>query len=214
MKAAVPKPLLSRLPTYLELLYKKKASGITDLSSTVLAEELNLNPIMVRKDLAATGAVGRPKTGFSIDELIQRIVQVLGYDQLDEAVLVGAGRLGKALLAYEGFAGYGMLIAAAFDNNESVIGQSMNGKPVYSLSRLPEILNGLQARIGIITVPAPHAQAVCDLLIDNGIQAIWNFAPVHLKVPESILVHNENMAASLALLSQHLQSVMRSEVHP
>lgn len=211
MAADVPKPLLGRLPVYLEFLYKKKQSGATHLSSTLLAGELGLSPIMVRKDLAATGVVGKPKTGFAIDDLIRSIEEMLGYHHTDVAVLVGAGRLGKALLAYEGFAGYGLDIAAAFDTDEAVVGRTINGKPVYPLSRLPELLPEWGARIGIIAVPASQAQAVCDLLVDNGILAIWNFAPVHLKVPDPILVQHENMAASLAVLSRHLKTVLETE---
>lgn len=211
MAGNVPKPLLERLPVYLAFLHKKKQSGATHLSSTVLAGELNLHPIMVRKDLAATGVVGKPKKGFAIDELIRAIEEMLGFRRTDVAVLVGAGRLGRALLAYEGFAGYGLDIAAAFDTDEAVIGQTVNGKPIHPLSRLPDVLRQTGAQIGIIAVPGDQAQAACDRLVACGIRAIWNFAPVHLKVPGSILVHHENMAASLALLSRHLKKGLETE---
>lgn len=170
-----------------------------------------MNPVLVRKDLAATGVSGKPKAGFEISRLIRRIEDMLGFHRTDVAVLVGAGSLGRALLAYEGFASYGLHIAAAFDTDERVIGQTINGVPVCPLEQLADVLQAREARIGIIAVPAAHAQAVCDRLVESGVLAIWNFAPVHLNVPDPILVHNENMAASLALLSRHLKSVLEGE---
>ena len=100
---------------------------------------------------------------------------------------------------------------AAFDENDAIIGTSKSGKPIMHLSRLGEVCRRDQIKIGIITVPAEQAQGVCDLLISNGILAIWNFAPKHLNVPDHILVQNENMAASLALLCKHLNEQMKAE---
>lgn len=210
-KQDVPKPLLARLPAYLDVLYKQQQAGAVHLSASVLAAALNLNPVLVRKDLAATGVVGKPKAGFEVSGLIRRIEEMLGFRRTDVAVLVGVGSLGRALLAYEGFAGYRLHIAAAFDADAKVIGQTINGTRVYPPDRLSDVLRSWEARIGIITVPAAQAQGVCDRLVDHGILAIWNFAPVHLNVPAPILVHNENMAASLALLSRHLKSVLEAE---
>ena len=120
-------------------------------------------------------------------------------------------KLGRALLGYSGFAEYGLNIVAAFDANDALMGTTKSGKPVMDLSRLPEICRRYKIQIGIITVPAEQAQSVCDLLIANGIRAIWNFAPTHLTVPDNILVQNENMAASLALLCKHLNEHMRGQ---
>ena len=202
---SLSKPTLVRLPNYLNYLYQKKENGLTSISSTVIAEELNLNPVVVRKDMAGTGTIGKPKTGFDIDELIHNITELLGYNNSNDAVLVGVGQLGRALLSYEGFAGYGLNIVAAFDNDETVCNCKISGKDVFHLDRLVELISRLRIHIGIITVPAKNAQDVCDLLIDSGILAVWNFAPVHLKGPQNIIVQNENMAASLAILSQHLK---------
>ena len=124
---------------------------------------------------------------------------------------MGAGKLGQALLGYGGFAEYGLNIVAAFDADETRAGTESSGKPIYHVSELADFCKSRSIRIGIITVPAEFAQRVCDQLIAGGIQAIWNFAPKHLDVPEHILVQTENMAASLALLSQHLSEQMEQD---
>ena len=133
----------------------------------------------------------------------------MGYDTTDYAILVGAGNLGSALMAYKGFDDFGLEIVAAFDSAVSEEGREVNGKPVYPISRLCEICREKGIKIGIITVPGEAAQEVCDELIQAGIKAIWNFAPVHLFAPENILVQNENMAYSLAALSMHLAEQMQ-----
>jgi len=124
-------------------------------------------------------------------------------------VLVGAGHMGSALLSYRGFSEYGLEIVAAFDNCPGTIGRSIGGKPVLAMEKLPSLCRRLRAHIGIITVPSASAQDACDALVAGGVLAIWNFASAHLLVPEGILVYHENMAASLAALSQHLREAMR-----
>lgn len=197
---------LKRMPYYLECLKKLHNSGVENVSAASIADELGLNEIQVRKDLAAVSkSGGKPKKGFSVGELKKDMEDFLGYNNHYEAVLVGAGHLGQALLSYNGFETYGITIIAAFDRNENKIGKEIAGKNVLPLEKIGNLCKRLNVHIGIITVPAQEAQSVCDLLVESGIQAIWNFAPVHLKVPEHILVQNENMAASLALLSKHLK---------
>jgi len=204
MKFVVPQPVLKRLPRYLNYLKEKKTEGWERISSTIISQDLTLNPVQVRKDLAYVSDCGKPRTGFSVDELVHDIERFLGYGNTKDAVLVGAGHLGQALLAYEGFTSYGLNILAAFDRNPQLVGTEIHGKPVFPMERLPEIIGRLCAHIGIITVPVSGAQEVCDLLAAGGIQAIWNFAPTHLEVPEGIIVQNEDIAASLALLSSRL----------
>lgn len=208
----VPKPTLLRLPGYLQYLYRKKAEGIKFISTTVIGDDLKLYHVQVRKDLAAVGAVGKPKLGYEINDLINTLVAFLDYDNEKTAVLVGAGQLGKTLLGYEGFANYGLNIAAAFDTNPEVIGGEVKGKMIYSVEKLEEICNVLSVRIGIITVPARYAQEIADMMISCGIKAIWNFSPVHLKLPDDIIVQNENMAASLAVLSNKLAEKTKNSV--
>ena len=207
----VSKSVLKRLPGYLAYLKNMPENAPAHISATALANALGMGEVQVRKDLAMVSDGGRPKIGYLRETLIDDIEQFLGYDNTTDAVLIGAGKLGRALLGYSGFAEYGLNIVAAFDENDAIIGTSKSGKPIMHLSRLGEICRRDQIKIGIITVPAEQAQSVCDLLINNGILAIWNFAPKHLNVPDHILVQNENMAASLALLCKHLNEQMKSE---
>ncbi|MBQ8827488.1 MAG: redox-sensing transcriptional repressor Rex [Oscillospiraceae bacterium] len=207
----VPKPTLLRLPGYLQYLYRKKAEGVNFISTTTIGEELNLYHVQVRKDLAAVGASGKPKLGYEINDLINTLVVFLDYDNEKTAVLAGAGQLGKTLLAYDGFANYGLNIAAAFDVNPEVIGGEVKGKVIYPLEKMEEICRVLSVHIGIITVPARHAQEVANIMTDCGIKAIWNFSPVHLNVPDDVIVQNENMAASLAVLSNKLSEKLKKD---
>ena len=207
----VSKAVLKRLPGYLAYLNSMPDSAPATISATALANALDMGEVQVRKDLAIVSDGGRPKVGYQREALIDDIEQFLGYDNTTDAVLIGAGKLGRALLGYGGFAEYGLNIVAAFDANDTLIGTTNGGKPIMHLSRLGEVCQRYKIKIGIITVPAEYAQGVCDLLIENGILAIWNFAPKHLNVPDGILVQNENMAASLALLCKHLNERMQGQ---
>lgn len=197
---------LHRMPYYLQYLKQARNNGIDVIPATAIAADLKLNEVQVRKDLAAICTTkGKPKAGFIVDELISNMEEFLGYNNTKDAVLVGAGSLGSALLAYSGFENYGLNIVAAFDNDQRKIGKNIHGRKVLPIEELKDICKRLNIHIGIITVPAQYAQETCNKLIESGIMAIWNFAPIHLSTPDEILVKNENMAASLAVLSQHLQ---------
>lgn len=200
----ISKATVKRLPIYLSYLKNLPENAPAHISATALAGALGMGEVQVRKDLALISDGGRPKIGYLREALIQDMEDFLGYTNTNDAVLVGAGKLGRALLGYGGFAEYGLNIVGAFDSDDALIGTSKSGKPIMHMSRLDEFCRKHKILIGIITVPSEYAQAVCNRMIENGIKAIWNFAPVHLDVPEGILVQYENMAASLALLSQHL----------
>ena len=206
----ISKSVLKRLPGYLAYLKSLPDGTATYISATALANALGMGEVQVRKDLASVSDGGRPKIGYLREQLIDDISSFLGYDNATDAILIGAGKLGQALLGYGGFEAYGLNILAAFDA-APVANQTEDGKPIYHISLLESFCNTHNVRMGIITVPAEHAQDVCNMLIDNGIKAIWNFAPVHLDVPERILVQNENMATSLAVLSMHLQAQMKDK---
>ncbi len=202
----ISKQALQRMPYYLQYLRDLQNKGIKTVAAPAIAETLNLNEVQVRKDFAAVSTEkGKPKSGFSVADLIASMEDYLGYHNVNDAVLIGVGSLGKAFLSYKGFKNYGINIVMAFDIDDDVIGKEICSKQVFPMHRLSELCRRMHIRIGIITVPAAQAQVVCDQLVAGGILAIWNFAPVHLSAPDNILVQNENMAASLALLSKHLQ---------
>lgn len=200
-----------RMPYYLKHLNQLKKDGITTVSASSVAEMLGLNEVQVRKDFASVSSTkGIPKKGFVVDGLISDMEICLGYHDLDQAVLVGLGSLGRALISYKGFSQYGLDIVMAFDNNEELIGQQISGKYVQSTNNLSDTCRRMNIHIGIIAVPDTQAQIVCDQLIAGGALAIWNFAPVHLSVPSHILLQNENLASSLALLAKRLEA----RLHP
>ncbi|MFZ1083381.1 MAG: redox-sensing transcriptional repressor Rex [Terracidiphilus sp.] len=201
---SIPQPSLRRLPQYHHYLVELEASGITRISCSVIGQDLGLVPVQVRKDLQFTGIIGKPKTGYSVSELILSIESFLGWNNVNEAFLVGVGNLGTALLGHERFTQFGLKIVAAFDTDPAKIGQWIHEKAVLSLDKLADLAPRMSIHLGIITTPAHVAQAVADEMVKGGIKAIWNFAPVKLKLPEDIIVHNEDLYSTLASLSWKL----------
>ena len=206
----ISKAVLKRLPGYLSYLKGIPEDASPYISATALAAALGMGEVQVRKDLAMVSDGGRPKIGYLRESLVEDISQFLGYDNTTDAILVGAGKLGQALLGYSGFEAYGLNILAAFDE-KPFADQTAEGRPVYSMEKMETFCRANKVLMGIITVPAQYAQQVCDMMIRAGIKAVWNFAPVHLDVPPNILVQNENMATSLAVLSMHLQVQMKEK---
>ena len=204
----ISKSVLKRLPGYLSYLKSIPDDASPYISATALAAALGMGEVQVRKDLAMVSDGGRPKIGYLRESLIEDISQFLGYDNTTDAILVGAGKLGQALMGYKGFSAYGLNVLAGFDA-EPVSDKTDEGKPILPMNALENFCRSNNILMGIITVPGPFAQQVCDQLIACGIKAIWNFAPVHLDVPANILVQNENMATSLAVLSMHLQAQIK-----
>lgn len=206
-KQNIPKHTMQRLPVYLSYLKGLEDGKTKFISSPNISKALKLNEVQVRKDLAIVSSKsGRPKLGFELAGLIRDIEAVLGYADVNEAIVVGIGNLGKALLTYPGFEECGVRIIAAFDNDPSIVGDEIGNKNVFAMSRLRNLVERMKVKIGIITVPEESAQEVANLMVAAGIKAIWNFAPLHLKVPEGIVVRNENLAVSLSLLSIQLKS--------
>jgi redox-sensing transcriptional repressor len=198
----VSEPTLKRLPLYHRYLKEQLRLGREAVSCTAIGEELKLDPTQVRKDLEAAGLAGRPRIGYATGQAVDGIEQFLGWKKVNEAFLVGAGSMGSALLGYRKFEECGLKIVAAFDSDPAKAGRTIHGKKVLALEKLADLAQRMHVLIGIITVPATEAQAVADELVAGGIRAIWNFAPVRLRVPEHIIVHNEDLYCSLASLSQ------------
>ena len=206
----ISKAVLKRLPSYLDYLKSIPENGPAHISATALANALGMGEVQVRKDLAMVSDGGRPKIGYLREALIDDIEQFLGYDNANDAVLIGAGKLGQALLDYKGFQEYGLNIRTAFDANPKME-RTEGGKRVRHIDELEDYCRRHKILMGIITVPSEAAQEVADRLIACGIKAIWSFTPTRLEVPANILVQYENMATSLAVLSMHLQAQMKDE---
>ena len=194
----ITKATLRRLPLYLQ--YIRSSVREERTSASAIARGLGLGEVLVRKDLSLVCEAGRPKLGYQTETLSSALEGILGVHQYVPAVIVGAGKLGLALMGYDGFAEYGLEIAAAFDCDPTKDGMRYAGKTVYMMDRLADYCQAHNVRIGVLTVPAPAAQEVCNEMVRSGITAIWNFAPRALDVPEYVTVQQENLALSLAHL--------------
>lgn len=200
----VSRKLLRRLPVYLNYM-KSLPEETENISATRMAAALDLGDVMVRKDLAKVSSGGRRKLGYVRTNLIRDIEEFLDMNRVTCAILVGAGKLGQALLDYEGFEKSGLNLMAGFDIHPTGK-QTSCKKPVYPMNRLESFCQHYDIRIGVIAVPAEQAQTVCDQLVACGIRAIWSFAPTHLQVPENVVVQTENLAVSLTALRMQLKN--------
>ena len=201
--SSVSKATLGRIPRYLNFLRELSVEHVPHISATTIARELSLGEVLVRKDLAMVSGVGKPRLGYETAVLIEQLEDCLGCNKVTAAVLVGAGRLGRALLQYDGFEHFGVKIVAAFDCNDRVINLDSKTE-ILPMNQFDGYCREHHISIGIITVGEGSAQDVCDQMVKSGITAIWNFAPCRLQVPNGLLLQNENLALSLAHLKNQL----------
>lgn len=197
---------IRRLPQYLRIFYNLHAYGRELVSSTALAEETQLLPIVIKKDLQAVGAPSKLRAGFKVAGTIAVIEKFLGWNNLNKAFLVGVGHLGAALLGFDGFKNHGLEIVAAFDTHPEKVGSAFHGVQVYHTAQLASVIEKQDLRIAVLTVPASAAQGITDTLVAAGIKAIWNFAPVNLTVPPGVIVQKEDISSGLAELCAKLKS--------
>ena len=191
---------LKRLPQYLRILKSKQKENVANVSSTTIANELNLNSIQVRKDLALVSKNdGKPGIGFDVTELITDLEIFLDLNNTKNAIIVGTGRLGQALMNYNGFEN-NISIVLGFDNDKT----KCDNKKIFHIEEIKKVISKRNIHIGIITVPKEFAQEVCNLLVEIGITAIWNFAPINLQVPKNIAIKNEDLSASLSILIKQM----------
>ena len=198
---------VKRMPAYLQLLRVLQAEGQEHVSGTVLASVHNLESVIVRKDLAMTGAVGTPRIGFGITELIAAIERFLGWDNQTKAVLVGVGSLGTALLGYHGFQNFGFRIVGAFDHDPKIIGKWVHGRKVQAMDQLIPFVRRGEILLGVLTVPTAAAQEAAESLVRAGIKGIWNFTPLKLQLPDEVVSQKEDLAEGLAVLSHRLHQL-------
>jgi redox-sensing transcriptional repressor len=203
--ARLRRVVLERLMRYYRWLtetsFKKPLKTVT---SAQIAEALDVDPTQVRKDFGAIGLQGMGRVGFEVCEVCRGIRHMLGFDDTYQAVLVGAGHLGSALLAYTGFARYGLEIVAAFDNDQRKVGGKAAGVPIRPMRTLKPFIRKHDIRLAILTTPAEVSQKLTDRLVSAGIKAIWNFTPTRVTVPPDVLVRNEHISLGLSQIAYHL----------
>ena len=204
MKKIISQATIDRLPLYFRTLRLAEEESLPIISSDELGRRLDITPEQIRKDLATFGQFGRKGIGYDVSELKERISNILGLHNCWRLAIVGVGHLGGALANYVNFASLGFTVVALFDKNKAVVGTTVNGIRVNSISHIKSIMAERMIDIGIITVPATEAQSVADKLVAAGVKGIWNFAPIKLSVPEHIPLVNEDLSIGLSALSYHM----------
>lgn len=202
----VPEPALKRLPLYLQYLRNLADKSKMNISAPVIGDDLGYDPTQVVKDLAYTGVRGKPRVGYNIYELIYTIENFLGFNKVNDAFLIGAGNLGKALLSYQDFQHFGMKIIAAFDVDNNKVGTQVNSVNILHIDKLEDLVKRLNIKIGILTTPAACAQKVAEQMHNCGIRGIWNLTPVYLKMPPEVIIQNTSMYSNVAVLLNKLNN--------
>lgn len=199
-KILLPEPTLRRLPWYLAYVSMLRWENVEYVSSTQISKELNVDASQIAKDLSFLNLKGKTRIGYKVTSLENELQDFLGFRKKHNAIIVGTGSLGAALLADSGLHNYGLNIVAGFDINPSLIGSTISGVTVYHSSRLDDMRAALKAEIGIVAVPVEYAQSVVDQMVAAGIKAIWNFTPARLHAPSGIVIENTSIYAHLAVI--------------
>ena len=201
----IPKIIIGRLPLYLRVLRRLKDEGTVYASSQKLGEMLDISAAQIRKDLSHFGELGKRGTGYEISFLIKKLNQILNIDKVWNMAVVGAGDVGHALARYNGFINRGFKVSAIFDSDPEKVGTSVRDLEVKDIQDLKEIIQKEDIKVAVVATPASAAQDVTDMLVDVGIKAILNYAPLYLKVPDEVIVENIDPAVHLQKLSYFLE---------
>lgn len=200
----IPEPALRRLPWYLSYVKLLKTKGEKYVSSTQIANKIDVSASQIAKDLSFVNISGKTRVGYEIDELIKVLDMFLGFRKLHTAVVFGVGSLGAALLSDSGLEQYGLKIIAGFDINKSVVETTIHDIPVYHSNDFLELNKEMKADIGILTVPSGIAQEASDYMISCGVKGVWNFTPFRIRVPEGVVLQNTSLYAHLAVMFNRL----------
>lgn len=203
----IPEPSLRRLPWYLAFAKLELSEGGKALSSTQIARGVGVESSVVAKDLSYVDIAGRTRVGYDLPELVQYLEEFLGFRKQHRAFLFGVGSLGSALLHDGGLEQYGLDIVAGFDAKYELSGTSINHIPIHHIDRFEDMQKQLHVQIGVLTVPTIKAQQVTDIMVAQGIQAIWNFTPFRIQVPENVVVQNTSIYAHLALMYKRIEEI-------
>ena len=203
-KVKVPEPTLRRLPWYLSNVRLMKKRGEQYVSSTQLSKETNIDSSQIAKDLSYVNISGKTRVGYEVDALISVLEDFLGFIRMHKAYLFGVGSLGGALIRDTGLTHFGLEIVGGFDVNPKLVGKKINGIPIYHTDDFIEKMKDSDVNIGVLTVPIEIAQDIADYMVKGGVQAIWNFTPFRIRVPENIVVQNTSLYAHLAVMFNRL----------
>ena len=204
MPLEIPEVVISRLPIYYRLLSRLKVEGRAVVSSQELGDALGVTPAQIRKDLSYFGRFGKQGRGYSVQRLIEELRQILGLERRWKMVLVGIGQLGRAIVSYDGFAPQGFEITLLYDADPQTIGTVVSGLTVRDAKRLETDLITEPPEIGVVAVPADHAQEVIDTLVRSGVRATLNYAPRAVQVPPHIRLQQIDPVISLQSITYHL----------
>lgn len=207
----LPEPTLRRLPWYLAYLNTLHAQEVEYVSTTRIADDLKVAPSQIAKDLSFLGLRGKTRIGYAVAELEESLRCFLGFSQRHNAIMVGAGSLGAALIADSGLQRYGLNIVAGIDTNPAIAGTTINGVAIHEPAALKDLVDALRITIGIVAVPVESAQAVTDALVAAGLKAVWNFTPTRIAVPEGVVITNTSIYSHLAVMYNRLSNLSRSE---
>ncbi len=207
----LPEPTLRRLPWYLAYLTTLRNASVEYISTTRIAEALDVDPSQIAKDLSFLGIRGKTRIGYQVMMLERALRDYLGFDRRHNAIMMGAGSLGAALIADSGLHRYGLNIVAGADVNPAIIGKRIGGVEIFDATDTARLVREFDIKIGIIAVPVECAQEVADRLANAGIQAIWNFTPSRIRVPEGVVISNTSIYSHLAVMYNRLST--QSDTH-
>lgn len=196
----VPKAVIKRLPMYFRFINQLIEQGTERISSRELSQLMGITSSQLRQDLSYFGEFGQQGYGYKVVTLKQAISSIIGLEKIYNAVIVGAGNMGKAIAGYPGFSRRGLKIIGIFDNDPEIIGNKLGSLDVLDVKTLPEFLNKNPVEVGIITTPASVAQEIADILITAGVKGIWNFAPVLLHGNKNVIIEDIHVGDSLMTL--------------
>ncbi len=203
----LPEPTVRRLPWYLAYVSLLKAAGVEYVSSTQISKQLHVDASMIAKDLSFLNIKGKTRIGYEVTRLEHELQDFLRFKVVHNAIMVGVGSLGRALISDSGLDNYGLHIVAGFDVDPDRTGQEVCGVPVYDVSELEERMAELNAEIAVIAVPVDHAQEMSDKVVAAGIKALWNFTPFRITAPEGIVIQNTSIYAHLAVMYDRLDAL-------
>lgn len=200
----VPEVVVARLPQYVRVLNMLLSDGVQVANSQMLGEKLQVTPAQIRKDLSYFGRFGKQGRGYSVPHLLDELKQILGLNSHWNVVVIGVGRLGRAILSYPGFTPDGFHLVAALDNNPGLVGQNVDGLVVRPVEELNQVVKEYDISIAVVAVPGVHTQGVVDRLVECGVRAILNYAPTTPQVPPDVNIRNIDPVLSLQSMTFYL----------